>query len=241
MSGPALFGVARVSSAPLLSAVPNTGLVPRHVAIIMDGNGRWAKAGTAARRGHKAGVEAVRRVTRAARAMGIEALTLYAFSSENWRRPEEEVGALMGLLRCSSAATLANWSKRMSGCASSATIAVRARSRRAGRRCGRQDRGQHRPGAGDRPQLRIAGQLVAAAQTLAARGGGGGRSTLHRSRPSISRRSCRPRTCRARPRHLARRASSGCRTSCCGRRPMPSCCSSRPCGPISTATRWPMR
>ena len=89
-----------MSSAPLLSAVPNTGLVPRHVAIIMDGNGRWAKARHLPRvAGHKAGVEAVRRVTRAARAMGIEALTLYAFSSENWRRPEEEVGALMGLLR----------------------------------------------------------------------------------------------------------------------------------------------
>ena len=89
-----------MSSAPLLSAVPNAGPVPRHVAIIMDGNGRWAKARHLPRvAGHKAGVEAVRRVTRAARAMGIEALTLYAFSSENWRRPEEEVGALMGLLR----------------------------------------------------------------------------------------------------------------------------------------------
>ena len=89
-----------VSSAPILSAVPDTGPVPRHVAIIMDGNGRWAKARMLPRvAGHKAGVEAVRRVTRAARALGVEALTLYAFSSENWRRPEDEVGALMGLLR----------------------------------------------------------------------------------------------------------------------------------------------
>ena len=89
-----------MSSAPLLSAVPNAGLVPRHVAIIMDGNGRWAKARHLPRvAGHKAGVEAVRRVTRAARAMGIEALTLYAFSSENWRRPAEEIGDLMGLLK----------------------------------------------------------------------------------------------------------------------------------------------
>ncbi len=88
-----------MSSAPILSSVPVTMAVPRHVAIIMDGNGRWAKARHLPRvAGHKAGVEAVRRVTRAARAMGIEALTLYAFSSENWRRPEEEVGALMGLL-----------------------------------------------------------------------------------------------------------------------------------------------
>ncbi|MEG3086250.1 isoprenyl transferase [Sphingomonas sp. PB4P5] len=75
-------------------------VLPRHVAIIMDGNGRWAKKRFLPRfAGHKAGVEAVRAVTRAARAIGIEALTLYAFSSENWRRPEEEVSDLMGLLR----------------------------------------------------------------------------------------------------------------------------------------------
>lgn len=74
--------------------------LPRHVAIIMDGNGRWAKRRHLPRAaGHKAGVEAVRAVTRAARAMGIEALTLYAFSSENWRRPAEEIGDLMGLLK----------------------------------------------------------------------------------------------------------------------------------------------
>ena len=66
----------------------------------MDGNGRWAKArGLPRLAGHKAGVDAVRKVARAARALGIEALTLYAFSSENWRRPAEEVGDLFGLLR----------------------------------------------------------------------------------------------------------------------------------------------
>jgi undecaprenyl diphosphate synthase len=86
--------------APVLAGVPASSTVPRHVAIIMDGNGRWAKQRHLPRfAGHKAGVDAVRRVTRAARAMGIEALTLYAFSSENWRRPEEEVSDLMGLLR----------------------------------------------------------------------------------------------------------------------------------------------
>lgn len=74
--------------------------MPRHVAIIMDGNGRWAKKRLLPRAaGHKAGVEAVRRVTRHARAIGLEALTIYAFSSENWRRPEQEIGDLMGLLR----------------------------------------------------------------------------------------------------------------------------------------------
>ena len=85
--------------APVAENGSGTAL-PRHVAIIMDGNGRWAKKRHLPRiAGHKMGVEAVRKVTRAGRAMGIEAMTLYAFSSENWRRPEEEVGDLMGLLR----------------------------------------------------------------------------------------------------------------------------------------------
>ncbi|TPG14259.1 isoprenyl transferase [Sphingomonas oligophenolica] len=84
----------------MIASGSGEGPAPRHVAIIMDGNGRWAKRRHLPRvAGHKAGVDAVRKVTRAARAMGIEALTLYAFSSENWRRPEEEVSDLMGLLR----------------------------------------------------------------------------------------------------------------------------------------------
>jgi undecaprenyl diphosphate synthase len=66
----------------------------------MDGNGRWAKARHLPRvAGHRKGIEAVRAVTRAARSLGIEVLTLYAFSSENWRRPAEEISDLMGLLR----------------------------------------------------------------------------------------------------------------------------------------------
>ena len=91
-----------MSSRPATAPVSAGGatLLPRHVAIIMDGNGRWAKKRHLPRvAGHRQGVEAVRRVTRAARAMGIEALTLYAFSSENWRRPQDEVSDLMGLLR----------------------------------------------------------------------------------------------------------------------------------------------
>jgi len=75
-------------------------LVPRHVAIIMDGNGRWAKArGRPRAFGHSAGVEAVRRTVRAAGEAGVEALTLFSFSTENWRRPVEEVDALFDLLR----------------------------------------------------------------------------------------------------------------------------------------------
>ena len=73
---------------------------PRHVAIIMDGNGRWAERRHLPRvAGHRAGAEAVRRTMRAAVDAGVEVLTLYAFSSENWRRSEEEVSDLTGLMR----------------------------------------------------------------------------------------------------------------------------------------------
>jgi len=71
---------------------------PKHIAIIMDGNNRWAKQrGQLGVSGHKAGVDAVRDVVKVSAEQGIEALTLFAFSSENWRRPEEEVSALMKL------------------------------------------------------------------------------------------------------------------------------------------------
>jgi undecaprenyl diphosphate synthase len=74
--------------------------LPRHVGIIMDGNGRWAQQrGLDRIEGHRVGAESVRDITRAARQVGLEALTLYAFSSQNWARPAEEVGALMALLR----------------------------------------------------------------------------------------------------------------------------------------------
>ncbi|MFI5336763.1 MAG: polyprenyl diphosphate synthase [Opitutales bacterium] len=73
--------------------------LPRHIAVIMDGNGRWAKArGLPRLEGHRRGVEAVRTVMNAAREIGIPYITLYAFSVENWRRPQDEVGGLMGLL-----------------------------------------------------------------------------------------------------------------------------------------------
>ena len=73
---------------------------PVHVAIIMDGNGRWAKArGLPRTAGHKRGAESVRRTVEAAREMGVSYLTLYGFSSENWKRPAGEVSDLMGLLR----------------------------------------------------------------------------------------------------------------------------------------------
>ena len=73
--------------------------IPRHIAIIMDGNGRWAKKqGLARMFGHKQGVTTVHNITEAAAEIGIEYMTLYAFSTENWNRPKEEVDALMALL-----------------------------------------------------------------------------------------------------------------------------------------------
>ncbi|HEY0707200.1 MAG TPA: polyprenyl diphosphate synthase, partial [Polyangia bacterium] len=81
-----------------MSLDPTT--LPRHVAIIMDGNGRWAqKRGLPRIEGHRQGAQSVRKVVRAARESGLRALTLYAFSAQNWHRPPEEVGALMQLLR----------------------------------------------------------------------------------------------------------------------------------------------
>jgi undecaprenyl diphosphate synthase len=76
------------------------GEIPRHLAIIMDGNGRWAqKRGMPRTLGHKQGVEAVRETVKAARDLGVQYLTLYSFSSENWSRPKEEISELFGLLR----------------------------------------------------------------------------------------------------------------------------------------------
>lgn len=78
---------------------PDHDKLPRHVAVIMDGNGRWAAArGLPRVAGHKAGVDSVRAIVRAAGELGIETLTLYSFSTENWLRPAEEVGELMKLL-----------------------------------------------------------------------------------------------------------------------------------------------
>lgn len=83
-----------------MSTNPPTQSIPRHIAIIMDGNGRWAKGRNLPRiAGHKMGMESVREAIEACKELGVEYLTLYAFSSENWSRPVKEVDALMDLLR----------------------------------------------------------------------------------------------------------------------------------------------
>ncbi|MBR3542277.1 MAG: di-trans,poly-cis-decaprenylcistransferase [Treponema sp.] len=74
--------------------------LPKHVALIMDGNGRWAKArGKPRTAGHKEGLEAAKRIVRAAADLGIKYVTLYTFSTENWKRTQDEVGYLMGLIK----------------------------------------------------------------------------------------------------------------------------------------------
>jgi len=92
-----------MSSKPVaIDAPPENGSlsIPRHVGVIMDGNGRWAKArGLTRSEGHRAGVEAVRRLVELAIRHGVQYLTIFSFSSENWSRPPEEIGFIFGLLR----------------------------------------------------------------------------------------------------------------------------------------------
>lgn len=84
----------------LLQQIKLNGALPAHIAIIMDGNGRWARGRALPRPfGHKAGMKAVREVVEGALAAGVEVLTLFAFSQENWQRPADEIGALMDLLQ----------------------------------------------------------------------------------------------------------------------------------------------
>ena len=85
---------------PTADEIRKRGNLPRHVAIIMDGNGRWARArGVPRLMGHRAGRESVREVVRGCDTLGVEVLTLYTFSTENWNRPRREVQALMNILR----------------------------------------------------------------------------------------------------------------------------------------------
>ncbi len=92
--------LATATTGPATIGASSDGAIPRHVAIIMDGNGRWAASrGLPRIAGHRAGAEAVTRCLKAARKQGLEYLTLYAFSSENWRRGPDEVSDLKGLLR----------------------------------------------------------------------------------------------------------------------------------------------
>src|SRR6266567_3640768 len=91
--------MAQTTTASDPSAKPAAAKLPRHIAIIMDGNGRWAeRQGLPRIEGHRRGVESVRRTTEECARLGIEQLTLYCLSSENWKRPQGEVDFLMHLL-----------------------------------------------------------------------------------------------------------------------------------------------
>ena len=91
--------MSKLASSPSGEPKLDARRIPRHVAIIMDGNGRWARTrGLPRAAGHKAGVDSIRETVRAAKDLGLEALTLYAFSTENWARPKSEVSYLMQLV-----------------------------------------------------------------------------------------------------------------------------------------------
>ena len=91
--------MARLSASELLARIRVHGAIPRHIAIIMDGNGRWARERSMPRPfGHRSGMKSVRAVVEAAIEVGLETLSLFAFSQENWQRPSTEVSALMTLL-----------------------------------------------------------------------------------------------------------------------------------------------
>jgi undecaprenyl diphosphate synthase len=94
----AWFGKASAQPAPTDARMPDADNIPRHIAIIMDGNGRWAKSrGLPRIAGHRTGMKTVKRITMAANRLGVKYLTLYAFSTENWKRPKAEVDFLMKL------------------------------------------------------------------------------------------------------------------------------------------------
>ena len=95
----ALFGKNKRDNA-MGAAIAEEMVLPKHVGIIMDGNGRWAKKrGLPRKAGHREGAQVFRTITRYASEVGVRYLTVYAFSTENWKRPEDEVGALMGLFK----------------------------------------------------------------------------------------------------------------------------------------------
>lgn len=96
--------------------------IPRHVAIIMDGNGRWAKRkGMPRSYGHRAGADTLKRIVIAADELGIKVLTVYAFSTENWKRPEEEVSYIMKLMKIISAIIYSSSRNITCSCISSVT------------------------------------------------------------------------------------------------------------------------
>ena len=201
---------------------------PFHVAIIMDGNGRWAAArGLARVEGHRRGVAAVRRVVEAAPALGIRTLTLYAFSADNWKRPGPEVGRLMGLFLAylrREAPRLREEGVRLS--------VIGRRDRLPGALPSAIAAAEALTAGGRRLELRIAIDYSARVAILRAAAGLGTPSP----RDGRSSSGGSPRRVGVRPTWIsssAPAASSASATSSCGKARTPSCTSRRGCGPTS--------
>ncbi len=199
--------------------------LPRHVAVIMDGNGRWAtNRGLPRVAGHGEGVKSVRAIVRTAGELGIEFLTLYAFSSENWNRPHQEVSTLMTLLERSIERELPELMERN---VRFRVIGRAGRGARAGgrahRAAHRDDLAQHRPHPAHGLQLRrprrAGGRVPRARARGAERTAAAGGHRRGARRPARSTPTASPiRTCSS-----ARAGSCACPTSSCGRSPTPSC------------------
>ena len=235
-----------------MSAEPSSGArsrLPRHVAIIMDGNGRWAEQrGLPRLAGHREGAASVRDVVRAARQIGLEAITLYAFSSQNWGRPADEVAGLMELpARVPGRRAPGDHGQRHPAARDrrdrSAAVQRARGARRADGRLGRQPIDGAHPGA-------VVRRARVDRRRRAPRGVDGGRRLELSTRPASIRissaASCPPATCRRSTWSSAPAASCASRTSSCGRRPTPSSTSrarsgptsgGRTCTPRSTPTR----
>ena len=205
----------------------------------MDGNGRWAtRRGLSRLRGHEAGVEAIRRVVEAAPGQGVGTLTLYAFSSDNWRRPKAEVSGLMALLRSYLADEIDNLARN------GVRLTV----------IGRRDRlpewhcTSDRPrGSGDRRRRCAASshrdRLFGPRRHPECRGQGRSRSRpgpISPAKRSLNSSPAKP-ACATSISSSAPAARSGCRTSCSGKAPMPNCTSPSGCGRNSTRTISPRR
>jgi undecaprenyl diphosphate synthase len=216
--------------------------LPKHIAIVMDGNGRWAEArGEPRTAGHRAGIEPVRRAIRECARLGVQALTLFAFSSENWRRPETEVATLMSLFMEAldrEVEELHANGVRLRIIGNRQRLSVRLQQRIA------EAEALTAANTGLRLQVAVSyggrWDLVEAARRLAARAASGA------LQPSAStrrrwRRSCSWPTCRIPTSSSAREATIVSAISCCGTSPTPSSSSPTRCGPISMRARSPWR
>jgi undecaprenyl diphosphate synthase len=205
--------------------------LPKHVAIIMDGNGRWAKKRYLPREaGHYAGMNAVRETVRAACDMGLENLTLFAFSSENWKRPKTEVGALMGLFRAYFRSDMDELVER--------NVRMRIIGHRGGRHrhpADDQIRKPHRQNDGMNDLASTGGQKRSPPPPRNWRGPPGTGGWIRKHHPELFAARLFTSALPA-PDQLIRSGEHRLSNSCSGSRPMPSFCSSTR-WPISTAPR----